>query len=113
MWTEFFEKINTIMLEEKKARQESDHQKGADLCCKILQLTFDENDFPRLREFLIQLVKRRGQCKKAVTDMVELVMGTLLAKLPSREEKFMTLESLREACEGKMYTEREYSDCTV
>jgi len=33
--------------------------------------------------------------------------------MPSREEKFTTLESLREACEGKMYTEREYSQCTV
>ena len=45
--------------------------------------------------------------------MVALVQGTLLEKLPTREEKFMTLESLREACEGKMYTEREYSQCTV
>ena len=78
-----------------------------------MQLTFDEGDYPRLREFLIQLVKRRGQAKKAVTDMVALVQGTLLEKLPTREEKFMTLESLREACEGKMYTEREYSQCTV
>lgn len=44
--------------------------------------------------------------------MVALVMG-LLEKLPSREEKFGMLEVLREACEGKMYTEREYSQCTV
>ena len=40
MWTEFFEKINTIMLEEKKARQESDHTKGAELCCKIVSRPF-------------------------------------------------------------------------
>ena len=66
-----------------------------------------------MREFLIQLVKRRGQAKRAVTDMVALVQKTLLGDMPSREEKFTTLESLREACEGKMYTEREYSQCTV
>ena len=36
MWTPFLEKINGIMLEEKKARQESDHVKGAELCCKIV-----------------------------------------------------------------------------
>ena len=66
-----------------------------------------------MREFLIQLVKRRGQAKRAVTDMVALVQKTLLQDMPSREEKFTTLESLREACEGKMYTEREYSQCTV
>ena len=45
--------------------------------------------------------------------MVALVQKTLLEKLPSREEKFTTLESLREACEGKMYTEREYAQCTT
>jgi len=44
--------------------------------------------------------------------MVAYVMG-LLESLPSREEKFTMLEALREACEGKMYTEREYSQCTV
>ena len=44
--------------------------------------------------------------------MVALVMG-FLEKLPSREEKFTMLETLREACEGKMYTEREYSQTTV
>lgn len=32
MWTDFLEKINCIMLEEKKARQLSDHIKGAELC---------------------------------------------------------------------------------
>ena len=66
-----------------------------------------------MREFMIQLVKRRGQAKRAVTEMVALVQKTLLDKLPSREEKFTTLETLREACEGKMYYEREYSQCTV
>ena len=66
-----------------------------------------------MREFMIQLVKRRGQAKRAVTEMVALVQKTLLDKLPSREEKFTTLETLREACEGKMYSEREYSQCTV
>ena len=45
--------------------------------------------------------------------MVALVMGTLLEKLPSRDEKFSMLETLREACEGKMFTEREYSQCTT
>ena len=36
MWTPFLEKINQIMLQEKKARQESDHVKGAELCCSIV-----------------------------------------------------------------------------
>lgn len=65
-----------------------------------------------MRQFMLMLVKRRGQAKKAITDMVALCMGTLIEKLPTREEKFNLLASIREACEGKMYAEREYADCT-
>ena len=43
MWTPFLEKINGIMLEEKKARQESDHIKGAELCCKIVSQLADKH----------------------------------------------------------------------
>lgn len=65
-----------------------------------------------MREWLIMLVKRRGQAKVAITDMVTLCMETFLDKMPNREEKFTLLKSLMEACEGKMFLEREYSKCT-
>ena len=35
-WTPFLEGINTLMLEEKKARQENDSFKGAEVCLKIV-----------------------------------------------------------------------------
>ena len=35
-WTPFLEGINTLMLEEKKARQENDNFKGAEVCLKIV-----------------------------------------------------------------------------
>ena len=44
--------------------------------------------------------------------MIDLCMNNFLEKLPSREEKFTLLQSLREACEGKMFLEREYASCT-
>ena len=50
MWTPFLEKINQIMLQEKKARQESDHVKGAELCCSIVSHL-------ALRKFSKQLAK--------------------------------------------------------
>lgn len=53
MWTPFLEKINQLMVEEKKARQENDSFKGAELCSKILQAAFDEKEFGRVREFLL------------------------------------------------------------
>ena len=58
------------------------------------------------------LCKRRGQAKKATTDMIALCMDTFLDKMPNREEKFTLLQSLMEACEGKMFLEREYAKCT-
>ena len=35
-WTPFLQGINQLMLEEKKARQENDSFKGAEICCKIV-----------------------------------------------------------------------------
>ena len=58
------------------------------------------------------LCKRRGQAKKATVDMIELCMGTFMEQLPTRDEKFSLYQSLRLACEGKMFLEREYATCT-
>jgi len=112
VWTPFLESVNELMLEEKKQRQENDSFKGAVVCCKIIQAAFDEKEYVKLREWLIVLCKRRGQSKKATTDMVQLCMNTLKDKLPSREERFTMLNTLRTATEGKIFLEREYSQTT-
>ena len=80
--------------------------------CPQLQAAFDEKDYPRLREWLIVLSKRRGQSKKATVDMIHLCMKTFKDKLPSREERFTMLNTLRTATEGKIFMEREYSETT-
>ena len=68
---------------------------------------------PHLRYFMSQLIKRRGQAKKAIIDMVQWVMSdAVLNKLPSREERYKMLDALKEASEGKMFLEREYSQVT-
>ena len=65
-----------------------------------------------MREFFLVLCKRRGQAKKPVVEMVELCQKTLFDKLPTRAEKYKMLESIRDACEGKMFLEREYAQAT-
>jgi len=45
--------------------------------------------------------------------MVALCQKTIFDKLPNRNEKYKMLEALREACEGKMFLEREYSQATM
>ena len=78
-----------------------------------LQAAFDEKDYPRLREWLITLSKRRAQSKKAITDMVQLCMGTFKEAMPSREERHTMLVTMRKATEGKIFLEREYSQSTM
>jgi hypothetical protein len=66
-----------------------------------------------MREFFLVLCKRRGQAKKPVVEMVELIQKKLFDKFPNRSEKYKFLEAIREACEGKMFLEREYSQATM
>ena len=40
MWTDFLEQINDLMLEEKAARQVSDHNKLAEICTRIVSNIF-------------------------------------------------------------------------
>jgi len=65
-----------------------------------------------VREWLLVMSKRRAQSKKASTDMVQLCMETFMALLPSREERFQMLSTLRTATDGKIFLEREYSKVT-
>lgn len=76
-------------------------------------MAFDNNELTKMREFFLVLCKRRGQAKKPVVDMVALCQKTLFEKLPTRAEKYKMLEAVREAAQGKMFLEKEYSDATM
>jgi hypothetical protein len=41
-WNDFYEMINSLMVDEKKCRQENDTFKGAELCCKIVSVSYTE-----------------------------------------------------------------------
>ena len=73
----------------------------------------DNKQFGKVRELFLSLVKRRGQAKKPVVDMVAMCEGDLFEKMPTRSDKYKMLEALREACNGKMFLEREYANSTV
>ena len=36
MWTDFHEKINVLLLEEKRMRHDNDHTGLAEVCCKVV-----------------------------------------------------------------------------
>lgn len=77
-----------------------------------MELAWTDKQFAKVREWLGMLIKRRGQSKQAIVDMVQLVTSKFLPALPSREEIFNMLTVLRECTEGKMILEREYAQCT-
>jgi 26S proteasome regulatory subunit N5 len=77
-----------------------------------LRLAYDQRDFVKLREFLLILTKRRGQAKKPIVDMVQLLINEFLPLMPTREEKYNLLSNLREATDGKMFLEREFANST-
>ena len=43
-WTDFLEQINDLYIEEKGARQVSDHIKLSEICLRILQLCYDNKE---------------------------------------------------------------------
>lgn len=55
------------------------------------------------------LTKRRGQAKKPIVDMVQLFVNEFLPNMPTREDKYNMLQTIREASDGKMFLEREYA----
>lgn len=111
MWSDFLEEVNKLLHDEKAARHENDAVKLSEICKRIMELSMDQKEYKWMREFMILLTKRRGQAKKAITEMVQQVI-TYLDKMPTREEKFNLINSLREATDGKIYVEVEYARCT-
>ena len=84
MWTPYLEDANQLLIEEKAARHENDGVKLADLCKRIIQLSYDNKEWKRLRFFIIFLTKRRGQAKKAIVELLHLSME-FIEKMPTRE----------------------------
>lgn len=56
-------------------------------------------------------MKKRGQAKKAITEMIQLVVS-MIDKMPTRLNRINLIQTIREATEGKFYVEVEYANCT-
>lgn len=104
------EAVEDIMALEKKTRQGYDAISTSKLICCICKLYFEANDWAKLREYIVLLSKKRGQLKRAITDMVHLAMGWLdgLAK----EKKIELIQTLSEVTDGKIFVEVEKARLT-
>lgn len=106
------EAVEELLAVEKKARMASDGVSTAKLVCKVCQVLYDAGDkkWGELREHIVMLPKKRGQLKKAITDMVHLAM-TWLDKV-SAEKKLELISTLNEVTEGKIFVEVEKARLT-
>jgi 26S proteasome regulatory subunit N5 len=78
-----------------------------------LGLAWERKQYQKVRDWLHMLIKRRGQSKQAIVDMVKLINETYLPTLQGhRDETFTFLQTIRDVSEGKMTLEREYAVTT-
>ena len=53
MWTPFLEKINDLFLQEKKARQASDHNRLAEICTQVVSSKTSSHDLTKNKNMVV------------------------------------------------------------
>jgi 26S proteasome regulatory subunit N5 len=104
------EAVEELLTLEKKTRTSSDGISTSKILSKIVQVYWDKKDWPKLHEHIVLLAKKRGQLKRATTDMVHLAMGWLEGL--EKEKKLELIATLNEVTEGKIFVEVEKAKLT-
>lgn len=81
--------------------QASDGISVAQLCCKLLEVHKQKGQWGTVNEFVIALCKKRGQLKRAISDMITLGINWL-DETPNRETKVKLIQTLASIAEGKV-----------
>jgi len=104
------EAVEELLALEKKCRIASDGISTSKLLCKVCQLLFDAKEWSKLREHVVMLSKKRGQLRRAITDMVHLAMSWLDEL--DKEKKLELIATLNDVTEGKIFVEVERARLT-
>eukprot|EP00747_Dinoflagellata_sp_TGD_P161740 gnl/TRDRNA2_/TRDRNA2_178557_c0_seq1.p1 gnl/TRDRNA2_/TRDRNA2_178557_c0~~gnl/TRDRNA2_/TRDRNA2_178557_c0_seq1.p1 ORF type:complete len:464 (+),score=166.53 gnl/TRDRNA2_/TRDRNA2_178557_c0_seq1:87-1478(+) len=104
------EAVEEVLVLEKKTRTSSDGISTAKLICCVCKLFFESNNWQKLREHIVVLAKKRGQLKRAITDMVHLAMSWLEGL--DKEKKLELINTLNEVTDGKIFVEVEKARLT-
>lgn len=105
--------LEQLLVWEKKVRQANDlvsSKQVLEAIVKSLAKPQLEN-WDRLDEMLLILVKKHGQSKQAITHMVQKVID-LLGNAPNLKIKLAIIETLRSITEGRIYLELERARVT-
>ena len=90
---------------EKRARQQYDSATVSSLCLLLITLHFEKRDITSLCDAIVLLVKRRGQLKRPIADLVNLASSWI--PLLDREPRLELLHCLTAVTEGKLFVEAE------
>lgn len=104
------EAVEELLAVEKKARLVSDGVSASKLCKKACETLYEAGEWQKLKEQLVTLPKKRGQLKRAITDMVHLAMTWLDKQTPERKLELIT--TLNEVTDGKIFVEVEKARLT-
>lgn len=99
------EVVEEILVLEKKCRQAYDAITCSRLVCKIVQMYKDAGMWNKVRESIETTCKKRGQLRRAITDVVLMSMKWL-DELP-KAGKLELIETLNGVTEGKIFVEVE------
>ncbi|XP_039018724.1 26S proteasome non-ATPase regulatory subunit 12 homolog A-like isoform X2 [Hibiscus syriacus] len=98
--------IDQLLNVEKQMRLAGDVAATKKAVTEILQLCFEAKDWKSLNEQIINLSKKRGQLKQAVTAMVQQAMQ-YIDQTPDLETRIELIKTLNTVSAGKIFVEIE------
>lgn len=104
------EAIEELLALEKKCRMAYDAISTSKLIQKVITIFFEAKDWSKLKEHIVVLCKKRGQLKRAITDMVHLAMSWLDGL--DKDKKLELMGTLTDVTDGKIFVEVEKARLT-
>jgi 26S proteasome regulatory subunit N5 len=101
------EAIEELLALEKKARFACDGLTCTRILCAVATMYYEAKDLTGLFEIIPTLVKKRGQLKRPITELVNLCTKWLHSDTLSRGDKYRFINVLAEVTEGKIFVETE------
>ncbi|KAE8671010.1 26S proteasome non-ATPase regulatory subunit 12-like protein A [Hibiscus syriacus] len=98
--------IEQLLNVEKQMRLAGDVAATKKAVTEILQLCFEAKDWKSLNEQIVNLSKKRGQLKQAVTAMVQQAMQ-YIDQTPDLETRIELIKTLNSVSAGKIFVEIE------
>lgn len=105
------EAIESLLPLEKKARVACDMSSTSRITVHIVDMCYTAGQWDTMGEYITLLTKRRGQLKKAVTDMVQKACE-YLESAPDKETTLKLIDTLRTVTLGKIHVEVERARLT-